>query len=160
MGEVTQKPTGGGVSREEDDAVIEKARQILARRVRRNTVLDSPSKSRDYFMMALAHFEHEVFQVLFLDSQHRIIANEQMFRGTINGAAVYPREVVKACIRHNCAAVVFAHNHPSGVNEPSSADRRITDRLTSALALIDVRVLDHLIVAGGDSYSFAEQGLL
>jgi DNA repair protein RadC len=160
MGEVAQKPNGLSVSREEDDAVIEKARQILKRRVRRSAVLDSPNKSRDYFCLEVGDFEHEVFCVLFLDTQNRIIANEKMFRGTIDGASVYPREIVKACLRHNSSAVIFCHNHPSGVCEPSSADRRITERLTSALALIDVRVLDHLIVSGGDSYSFAESGLI
>ena len=110
--------------------------------------------------MEMASLEHEVFSVVFLDSQHRVLGIDQMFRGTVDGASVYPREIVKASLRHNAAAVVFCHNHPSGVCEPSSADRRITERLTSALALIDVRVLDHLIVSGGDSYSFAETGLI
>lgn len=104
------------MSRLEDDACIEKARQILKKRVRRNTVLDSPSKSKDYFIMESANLEHEVFSVVFLDSQHRVLSIDQMFKGTIDGAAVYPREIVKASLRHNAAAVVFCHNHPSGVS--------------------------------------------
>lgn len=108
--------------------------------------------------MEYSDHEHEVFNVVYLDSQHMVLANEEMFRGTIDGSAIYPREIVKACIRHNAGAVIFHHPHPSGVCEPSSADRRITERLTSALALIDVRVLDHFITGNGESYSFAENG--
>jgi len=108
--------------------------------------------------MEYCEHEHEVFNVVFLDSQHSIIANEEIFRGTIDGAAIYPREIVKACIQHNAAAVIFHHPHPSGVCEPSLADKRITERLTTALATIDVRVLDHFITAKGEHYSFAENG--
>ena len=148
------------MSRDSDDAVIDQARKILKRRIRRRAVLSSPSQVREYFAMEYCNQEHEVFNVVYLDSQHTILANEEMFRGTIDGAAIYPREIVKACLRHNAAAVIFHHPHPSGVAEPSSADRRITERLTSALALIDVRVLDHFITGEGSSYSFAESGLL
>jgi DNA repair protein RadC len=102
--------------------------------------------------------EHECFVVLFLDSQHRLIVVEELFRGTIDGAAVYPREVVKAALRHNAAALVLSHNHPSGVAEPSAADRALTERLRSALAVVDVRTLDHVVVGGTAAVSFAERG--
>jgi DNA repair protein RadC len=124
------------------------------------TVLSSPGAVREYFEMQYCDHEHEVFNVVYLDSQHMVLANEEVFRGTIDGSAIYPREIVKACIRHNAAAVIFHHPHPSGVCEPSSADRRITERLASALALLDIRVLDHFITAKGQSYSFAESGLI
>lgn len=146
------------MSREEDDACIEQARQILKRRVRKGTVLSSPNQVREYLKHEYGNLEHEIFWVLYLDSQHKILAKEPMFRGTIDGSVVYPREIVKACVQHNAGAVIFAHNHPSGLCEPSSADRRITERLTNALALIDVRVLDHFITGDGESYSFAEAG--
>ena len=143
-----------------DEEIIAQAMKILRRRVRRNTKLSSPGAVRDYLMVALADRERESFYVVFLDSQHAVLEMEEMFVGTVDGAAVYPREVTKAALLHNAAAVLFAHNHPSGVCEPSAADRRITERLTSALSLVDVRVLDHFIVAGGESYSFAESGLI
>lgn len=110
--------------------------------------------------IAMTGKEHEVFFAAFLTSQHQVIAMEEIFRGTIDGAAVYPREVVKAVLNHNAAAVIFSHNHPSGICEPSQADKRITERLVEALRLIDVRVLDHIIIAGSKHYSFAEKGLL
>lgn len=148
------------MSRESDDAVIAQARKILKRRVRRNTVLSSPTKVKEWLQVELADYSHEIFHVTFLDSQHRIITHQEMFSGTIDGSAVYPRRVVEACILNKASALIFAHNHPSGVAEPSSADKRITERLTSALALVDIRVLDHFIVTGADSYSFAENSLL
>jgi DNA repair protein RadC len=111
-------------------------------------------------MLKLSHLEHEVFSAIFLDNRHRILTYEEMFRGTIDGASVHPREVVKRAIQLNAAAVIFAHNHPSGIAEPSKADEAITKRLANALKLIDVRVLDHLIIAGADVVSFAERGLL
>ena len=145
-----------------DDAIIESALKILEARIPYNPdspLLTSPQASKDYVKLQLANYEHEVFACLFLNNRHRVIAFEKLFRGTIDGASVYPREVVKACLSHNAAAVIFAHNHPSGVAEPSQADQHITNRLKDALALIDVRVLDHLVV-GQDVVSFAERGLL
>ncbi len=145
-----------------DNAIIESALKILKARMSYNSnspSLTSPNDSRDYVKLKLAEYEHEVFACLFLDQRHRVIAFEELFRGTIDGASVYPREVVKACLSHNAAAVIFAHNHPSGIAEPSQSDERITKRLKDALALIDVRVLDHLVV-GEEVVSFAERGLL
>tara|TARA_R110002072_G_scaffold48207_1_gene131758 strand:- start:5813 stop:6250 length:438 start_codon:yes stop_codon:yes gene_type:complete len=143
-----------------DDEIIQKAQKILRRRVRRNTTLSSPTAVRDYFQLQLSGLSHEVFCVVFLDSQHRILHFAELFTGTLDGAAVYPRRVVEESLNHQAAALIFCHNHPSGVSEPSAADRRITERLVSALALIDVRVLDHFIVSGSESYSFAESGLI
>ncbi len=128
--------------------------------VRRNGAITDPGVTRRYLISRLRHHEREVFACLFLDNQHRLIQYEELFYGTIDGANVHPREVVKQVLRHNAAAVILAHNHPSGVSEPSQADRRITDRLRTALALIDVRVLDHMIVGDGEMTSFAERGLL
>ena len=145
-----------------DDAIIESALKILESRISYNSdspSLTSPQASRDYVKLQLATYEHEVFACLFMDNRNRVITFEKLFRGTIDGASVYPREVVKACLSHNAAAVIFAHNHPSGVAEPSQADIAITERLKKALALVDIRVLDHLIVGEG-VISFAERGLL
>jgi DNA repair protein RadC len=121
-------------------------------------LLTSPDLVRSYLHSLLLGVEHEVFGVLLLDNQNRICHEEVLFRGTIDGAAVYPREVVKLALQHNAAAVLFYHNHPSGVSEPSRADRHITDKLKSSLDLIDVRVLDHLVMGKGESVSFAERG--
>ncbi len=115
---------------------------------------------KEYLRAKLAGFEHEVFAVLFMDTQHRLIEYAEMFRGTIDGASVYPRELVKEALRLNAAAVIVSHNHPSGNPEPSGADRTLTQRLKEALGLVDVRVLDHIIVAGTDTTSFAERGLI
>ena len=145
-----------------DDAVIESALKILEKRITYQTdspALCSPKSSRDYVKLQLASYEHEVFACLWMDNRNRVIIFNKLFRGTIDGASVYPREVVKAALKHNAAAVIFAHNHPSGVAEPSHADEQITKRLKDALALIDVRVLDHLVV-GDEVVSFAERGLL
>nr|PKM38197.1 MAG: DNA repair protein [Gammaproteobacteria bacterium HGW-Gammaproteobacteria-10] len=142
----------------EDDVIFE-AITIYNRYFARGETLDSPDKARDLIKLKLAPYEHEVFLCLFLDNQHKVIACEELFRGTIDSASVYPREVVKAALQHNAAAVIFAHNHPSGVAEPSVADKAITEKLKQALSLIDVRVLDHFI-AGETVYSFAEQGLI
>jgi DNA repair protein RadC len=140
--------------------VLDRAQALLAQRYRVGSpVLTSPALTRDFLRVHLGTCEHEVFGVLHLDSRHRLIAVEDLFRGTISSASVHPREVVKATLRHNAAAVVLYHNHPSGLSEPSAADELITRRLKEALALIDVRVLDHLIVAES-IYSFAEAGLL
>jgi DNA repair protein RadC len=142
-------------------AVVELARRALREEVRRNEVLNSPHKVRDYLRLALGHTPHEVFVALFLDAQNRLIADRELFRGTLTQTSVYPREVVKAALAHNAAAVIFAHNHPSGAAEPSRADELLTRTLRDALALVDIRVLDHIIVAGpGATVSFAERGLL
>ena len=145
-----------------DDTIIEYALKILESRISYSSdspILTSPQASKDYVKLQLATYEHEVFACLFLDNKHRVIAFEKLFRGTIDSSSVYPREVVKASLSHNAAAVIFAHNHPSGVAEPSQADVNITNRLKDALTLIDVRVLDHLIV-GEEVVSFAERGLI
>ena len=145
-----------------DDTIIESALKILESRISYSSdspILTSPQASKDYVKLQLATYEHEVFACLFLDNKHRVIAFEKLFRGTIDSSSVYPREVVKASLSHNAAAVIFAHNHPSGVAEPSQADVNITNRLKDALTLIDVRVLDHLIV-GEEVISFAERGLI
>lgn len=140
--------------------ILDAARAILARRIRRGAALSNPRATRDFLKLRLAGHDHEVFAVLFLDNRHRVIEFVPLFRGTIDGASVYPREVVKEALARNAAAVILAHNHPSGVAEPSQADELITARLRDALALIDVRVLDHLIVTGDSIVSFAERGLL
>jgi DNA repair protein RadC len=142
------------------DEVLAHARQVMARRVRRGTTLSSPQVAQDYLRLQLGDREHEVFAMLLLDSQHRLIEFVELFRGTIDGAAVYPREVVKEALARNAAAVILAHNHPSGVAEPSAADRALTERLKQALALVDVRVLDHLVIGAESVVSFAERGHL
>jgi len=141
-------------------AVLEMARRHTFEELDRGDVLTSPEATRAYLSNQLRHYPHEVFACLFLDNQHHILKFEELFRGTIDGASVYPREVVKKALEHNAAAVIFAHNHPSGISEPSQADRLITDKLKEALALMDIRVLDHFIIGDGRPYSFAEHGLL
>ncbi len=141
-------------------AVLEMARRHLSSAMKSGDLLTSPQLVRDYLQAQLRHRQHEVFVVLFLDNQNRLLAYEEMFRGTIDGANVYPREVVKQALARNAAAVIFAHNHPSGVAEPSQADQRITQRLTAALGVVDVRVLDHMVVGDAEVVSFAERGLL
>ena len=141
-------------------AAIEMARRHLDEELVRGDALTSPVLTRRYLQARLRDHEHEIFACLFLDNRHRVIACEELFRGTIDGASVYPREVVKAALHHNAAAVILAHNHPSGVAEPSRADERITERLRAALALVDIRVLDHIIVGDGTPVSLAERGLL
>jgi len=141
-------------------AVLEMARRHLAETLRRTDALCSPGAVRDYLSAQLRHRKREVFCCLYLDSQHRVIAFEELFEGTLNAASVYPREVVQAALRKNAAAVILAHNHPSGVSEPSQADIWITERLTQALELVDIKVLDHMIVGEGAALSFAEQGLI
>jgi len=136
------------------------ARRALVEDMRKGVALTSPEAVRDYLRSLIADLPHETFVVLFLDSQHRLIAAEEMFRGTLAQTSVYPREVVKAALAHNAAAVIFAHNHPSGLAEPSRADELLTRNLKDALELIEVKVLDHFIVAGHQAISFAERGLL
>lgn len=146
----------------EEDAVIAQALAIIERRQRRPDayVFDSPKQVKDYLCLRLGSLEHEVFTIVFLDAQHRLIACVEMFRGSLSQASVYPREVVKEALRHNAGAVILAHNHPSGMPEPSRADEHLTHSLKAALALVDVRVLDHMIVSGAAAVSFAERGLL
>lgn len=141
-------------------AALELARRALREELSQTNALNSPNAVKDYLRLALAGREHEVFVVVLLDAQHRVLACEELFRGTLTQTSVYPREVVKAALRHNAAAVLFAHNHPSGVAEPSSADELLTRTLKSALALVDVQVLDHFVVAETEALSFAERGLL
>lgn len=141
-------------------AVIEMSRRHLQESLQRADALTSPQLTRQYLLSCLRDQQQEQFACLFLDSQHRVIVFETLFYGTIDAACVYPREVVKRCLQHNAAAVILAHNHPSGVAEPSQADERITERLVSALALVDIRVLDHFVVGDGELVSFAERGLI
>ena len=142
------------------EQILEAARQAIERKMQRGTSFTSPAAVKEYLRAKLAGFEHEVFAVLFMDTQHRLIEYAEMFRGTIDGASVYPREVVKEALRLNAAAVIVSHNHPSGSPEPSGADKMLTQRLKEALGLVDVRMLDHVIVAGTDTTSFAERGLI
>lgn len=141
-------------------AVMEMARRHLAEHIRREQVFTSVNEVRQFLTAHLRHKPHEVFALLYLDNQHRLIEYQELFRGTIDGASVHPREVVKGVLERNAAAVILAHNHPSGHAEPSGSDQHITQLLKDALQLIDVRVLDHLIVGEGEVTSFAERGLL
>jgi len=140
-------------------AVIEMSRRFLSEKVTRGIEITNPKMVQQYLLSRLRDYPYEVFACLFLDNRHRIIEYEELFRGTIDGASVHPREVVRKAIQHNAAAVIFAHNHPSGVAEPSQADIRITQKLKESLMLIDVRVLDHFII-GDEVTSFVESGLL
>ncbi|HGE6834144.1 TPA: DNA repair protein RadC [Pseudomonas aeruginosa] len=142
------------------EQILEAARQAIERKMQRGTSFTSPAAVKEFLRAKLAGFEHEVFAALFMDTQHRLIEYAEMFRGTIDGASVYPRELVKEALRLNAAAVIVSHSHPSGNPEPSGADRALTQRLKEALGLVDVRVLDHIIVAGTDTTSFAERGLI
>ena len=141
-------------------AVLEMARRHLPERLRRDSALESPQAVRDYLKAQLRHEPHEVFGCLFLDTRHRVLAFEALFQGSIDGASVYPRQVVKRALAHNAAALILVHNHPSGVAEPSQADRLLTERLKEALGLIEVRVLDHFVVGEGEPQSLAELGWL
>ncbi|MFM9969435.1 MAG: DNA repair protein RadC [Burkholderiales bacterium] len=141
-------------------ASVELARRSLREEVEACDALTSPQALKDYLRLMLAAKDREVFVVVMLDAQHHVKASEELFHGTLTQTSVYPREVVKCALRHNAAAVIFAHNHPSGIAEPSYADELLTRTLKSALALVDIQVLDHVIVAGGRTLSFAERGLL
>ncbi len=141
-------------------AALEISRRHLLATLERGDAITSPDATRRYLSARLRAEQREIFACLFLDNRHRVLAYEQLFFGTVDGATVHPREVVKRCLGHNAAAVILAHNHPSGVAEPSAADERITRRLKEALALIDVRVLDHMVVGDGEVVSLAERGLL
>jgi DNA repair protein RadC len=142
------------------DQIIQQALEILDRRMRAAPTLSSPTAVRDYLRLSLHDRAHEVFVCVFLDSQHRVIACDELFRGTLAQTSVYPREVVKAALAHNAAAVIFAHNHPSGIAEPSRADELLTQSLKQALALVDIRTLDHFVIAGSQLVSLAERGLV
>lgn len=141
-------------------AVLEMAKRHFKEVLQRGDALTSPEITRAYLSAQLRGYNYEVFACLFLDNQHRVIQLDELFRGTLDGASVYPREVAKQALHHNAAAVIFAHNHPSGISEPSQADKHITDKLKQALALFDIRVLDHFIIGDGQPYSFAEHGLI
>jgi DNA repair protein RadC len=153
--------TNSGSARNIENAVIEQAMEILADRIREpDTWISSPTDTRRYVTLELAEERSEKFCVLWLDNRHGVIGFERLFNGTIDGASVHPREVVVAGLKKNAAAAILVHNHPSGNPSPSNADKAITSRLKDALALVDIRVLDHLIVAGTNTASFAEQGLI
>ena len=154
------KGLGGSAKRAELMAVLELARRALAEQLKERAAFDSATAVKDYLQLHLAARPHEVFAVLFLDAQHKLIALEELFRGTLTQTSVYPREVALRALHHHAAAVILAHNHPSGGVQPSRADEAITQNLKSALALIDVRVLDHVIVAPGQALSMAEKGLI
>ena len=141
-------------------AVLEMAKRHFQEVLQRGNALTNPDMTRAYLSAQLRGYSYEVFACLFLDNQHRVIQFEEMFRGTIDGTSVYPREVVKQALYHNAAAVIFAHNHPSGIAEPSQADQLITTKLNKALDLFDIRVLDHFIIGDGQPFSFAEHGLI
>ena len=150
----------GPAKRAELLAVVELARRALAQQIRQKPLFDSPQAVAHYLQLHFGHKPHEVFAVLFLDSQHRLIALEELFRGTLSQTSVYPREVVLRALHHHAAAVVLAHNHPSGTAEPSRADEMLTQTLKSALSLVDVRVLDHFVVTASACRSMAELGLV
>lgn len=141
-------------------AALEMGRRHLGTRIARGEALQSPRDTLDYLQASLRDRPYEVFCCLFLDNRHRVLAFEELFRGTLNGTAVYPREVVKRALASNAAAVILVHNHPSGVAEPSRADEVLTERLKEALALVEVRVLDHIVVGDGETVSFSERGLI
>ena len=141
-------------------AAFELARRAMGEQLMALPRLSNPRDSGDYLSARLRHLPYEVFACLYLDNHHRVIAFEELFRGTVDSANVYPREVVRACLEHNACAIILAHNHPSGIAEPSAADRAITDQLRNVLGIIGVRVLDHLVIGAGDPVSMAERGLL
>ena len=143
-----------------DDRIIERALAILEKRARCGSALTSPGAVRDFLRLALSGREYEVFVVVHLDAQHRVLKFEEAFRGTLTQTSVYPREIVKSALAANAAAVIFAHNHPSGAAQPSQADELLTRNLKDALSLVDIKVLDHFVVAGNQALSFAERGLL
>lgn len=141
-------------------AMLEMNRRQLKEKLMRSEIISSPESSRDYLLSELRDCTQEVFACLFLDNRNRVINFEKLFFGTINGASVHPREIVRRCLAHNAAAVILAHNHPSGIAEPSETDQQLTRQLIETLALIDVRVHDHLVIGDGETVSFAERGLI
>lgn len=160
LGELTQVNGIGASKYAQLQAIFEMSRRALNEQMQTKDVLSSPRQVRDYLCLKLGALPREVFVVLFLDAQNRMIASEEMFSGTLTQTSVYPREVVKRALHYNAASVIFAHNHPSGIAQQSQADELLTTELKQALALVDVRVLDHFIVAGNNTLSFVERGLL
>lgn len=156
----SQLPGMGPAKFAQLQAVMEMARRALAEEIRNGDIMDSPQSVRNYLRLSLGGKPHEIFVGIFLDARHRTIATEELFRGTLTQASVYPREVVKRALFHNAAAIIFAHNHPSGVAEPSQADETLTQSLKQALALVDIRVLDHFVIGSEAVVSFAERGLI
>ena len=154
------KERGGDYRQAKPNEVLEAARSAAAKKYLRQGQMLSPEKVKEFLSYSLQGREQECFCVMFLDSQHAVISFNEMFSGTIDSASVYPREVAKMALQHNAKAVILAHNHPSGLAEPSQADRMITDKLQQSLQLFDIRVLDHFIIGNGMPYSFAENGLL
>ena len=142
------------------DQILDAARRVIDQKMRRGAEFSSPETVKEYLRTKLAGFDHEVFAVLFLDARHRLIEYVEMFRGTIDGAEVHPREVVRRALGHNAAAVIIGHNHPSGCSDPSAADRAVTARLKQALALVEIRLLDHFVVGDGEPVSMAARGLV
>lgn len=160
LNELTQVNGIGSSKYAQLQAIFEMSRRALNEQMQVKDVLSSPKQVRDYLCLKLGSLTREVFMVLFLDAQNRIITSEEMFSGTLTQTSVYPREVVKRALHHNAASVIFAHNHPSGIAKQSQADESLTSELKNALALVDVRVLDHFVVAGNSTLSFVERGLL
>jgi DNA repair protein RadC len=158
--ELLDLPGLGDAKYSQLQAVLEMARRALAETLRAGDALGSPAAVRDFLRLTLGRREQEVFLAVLLDAQNRVLACEELFRGTLTQTSVYPREVVRCALKHNAAAVIFAHNHPSGVAEPSHADQVLTQSLKQALALVDIKALDHFIVAGSSALSFAERGLI
>ncbi|MFO7579939.1 RadC family protein [Nitrosomonas halophila] len=156
----SQLPGMGPAKFAQLQAVMEMARRALAEEIKSGDIMDSPQSVRNYLRLSLGGKPHEIFVGIFLDARHRTIATEELFRGTLTQASVYPREVVKRALFHNAAAIIFAHNHPSGVAEPSQADETLTQSLKQALALVDIRVLDHFVIGSEAVVSFAERGLI
>jgi DNA repair protein RadC len=154
------RDAAGALASVPDSDIIEAALKILSKRLSRGSVLSSPRATRDYLAIRFGQVEREVFSAIYLTKRHQVIACEELFWGTVDGASVHPRIVVKEALRHNAAALIVSHNHPSGQAEPSQADEFITSRLKAALDLIDVRLLDHIITANGSTLSMAERGLL
>lgn len=159
-GQISAQPGWGAARTARLLAAVELGRRYLGEGLNRGGKLCSPQATRDFLSARLRGYDHEVFAVVFLDNQHRVITVEELFRGTLDSCSVHPREVVKRALAHRAGAVILAHNHPSGVAEPSPADRQITRRLQQALALVEVRTLDHLVIGDGEPVSFAERGWL
>ena len=157
---LTARPGLGAAKCAQFQAVLELARRALREKLDRGPALSSPQAVRDFLRLKLQDRPHEVFGVVFLDAQNRVLAVEELFRGTLTQTSVYPREVVKRALARNAAAVIFAHNHPSGIAEPSRSDEALTSTLRQALGLVDVKVLDHFVIGAGSAMSFAERGLL
>ncbi len=158
--EFTQHKGLGSAKYAQLQAVVEMSRRHLGESMAKSDVLTDPEATKQFLHAKLRDYSHEVFAALYLDSQHRVLHFEELFKGSIASATVYPREVVKNALKHNAATIIFAHNHPSGIAEPSQADQQITQKLKSALALVDIQVLDHIIIGDSDCTSFAERGLL